>query len=152
MCDFEKSFQNAVNIVFGQNVQVTGCLFHLSQCAWRKIQLLNLTQAYQEDEQSRTFCKMLIALAFVPAEDSAAAFESLIEDIPENLKHWLIILKTPGLEDHSDVDAGTRFFCQSCGLCTFACREICPDQIIRLKDGTMQCRVHSVIIIQQSTN
>ena len=64
MCDFEKSFQNAVSLVFGDDVQIVGCLFHLSQCVWRKIQNLGLTEAYIEREDIRQSCKMLVALAF----------------------------------------------------------------------------------------
>ena len=86
MCDFEKAFQNAVRNVFGDAVHITGCLFHLSQCVWRKIQQLQLSQEYQGDEQKRTFCKMLLALAFVPADEIVTAFETVIENIPENFE------------------------------------------------------------------
>ena len=37
MCDFEIGFQNAARHVFGDNVIIVGCLFHLGQCIYRKI-------------------------------------------------------------------------------------------------------------------
>ena len=84
MCDFEKAFHGAVNEVF-PDARLVGCLFHLGQSVWRKIGSLNLTNLYLHDEQIRSFCKMLVALAFVPADDVVAVFEKLQDEIPSDL-------------------------------------------------------------------
>ncbi len=85
MCDFEKAFQNSLQDVFGANVNIVGCLFHLGQCIWRKIQQMNLVEAYRTDEIVRLKCKMLMALAFVPSGGIVDAFETIQNDIPDNV-------------------------------------------------------------------
>ena len=84
MCDFENSFHNAVNEVFS-NACLVGCLFHLGQSVWRKINSLNLTSLYLHNENMRLFCKMLVALAFIPVDDAVEVFEKLQDEIPEDL-------------------------------------------------------------------
>ena len=49
MADYEKASQNACAIVF-PGVQMSGCLFHLGQNLWRKVQEFNLAAAYRDDE------------------------------------------------------------------------------------------------------
>ena len=85
LCDFEKAFQNAFSSVF-VGTQISGCFFHLAQCIWRKIQTLHLTQIYVSDERIRRHCKMLVALAFVPADDVCDVFESLQDVMPPELE------------------------------------------------------------------
>ena len=83
MCDYEIGFHNAVRQVFGNNVVVVGCLFHLGQCVYRKVIQLGLSDQYQQDDDLRLKCKMLVTLAFIPAVDVIAAFETLAGDIPD---------------------------------------------------------------------
>ena len=84
MADFEKASQNAVRQVF-PTVQLVGCLFHLGQCLWRKVQDLHLANLYRDDENVRIYVKMLLALSFVPTTDVTEAFEMLVESCPRQL-------------------------------------------------------------------
>ena len=54
-------------------------------CVYRKVEELGLSELYLQEEEVRVRCKMLVALAFVLVEDVVAAFESLVEDIPDEL-------------------------------------------------------------------
>jgi glycine cleavage system regulatory protein len=57
-----------------------GCLFHLAQCVYRKVQANGLQQKYTEDEQFNLNIKMIPALAFVPEDAVEEAFESLADN------------------------------------------------------------------------
>lgn len=81
MSDFEKASQNACSIIFPE-ARLFGCLFHLGQNLWRKIQKLNLTTAYCDDDNFRTCAKMVLSLSFVPVSDVPAAFEDLVDNCP----------------------------------------------------------------------
>jgi hypothetical protein len=91
MADFEKASHNAVRQVFPA-VQLVGCLFHLGQCLWRKVQDLHLADRYRDDENFRSHVKMILALSFVPSADVANAFEMLVESCPREvdpiLDYW----------------------------------------------------------------
>jgi transposase-like protein len=66
--DFEISAINAINEVF-PNAQITGCMFHLAQNLWKKIQKIHLVECYRENEDTRKKCKMLLALSYVAVKD-----------------------------------------------------------------------------------
>ena len=85
MADFEKASQNAVRHVFPA-VQLVGCLFHLSQCLWRKVQEFHLAERYRDDENFRVHVKMVLALSFVPSVDVTDAFEMLVESSPREME------------------------------------------------------------------
>ena len=84
MCDFELGLHNTFRRIFGDDV-IVGCLFHLGKCVYRKAQELGLSELYLQEEEVRVRCKMLVALAFAPVRDVVASFESLVEDIPDEL-------------------------------------------------------------------
>lgn len=84
MSDFEKASQNAVGQAFPA-AEIVGCLFHLGQNLWRKVQQLNLANAYKNDENFRTHVKMLLALSFVPPADVAAVFDELVQQCPPEM-------------------------------------------------------------------
>jgi hypothetical protein len=75
---------NALSTVF-PNASILGCLFHLGQSLWRRIQNEGLATLYRDDENIKLYSKMLIALSFVPPEDVASAFDELNESRPDNL-------------------------------------------------------------------
>ena len=50
---------------------------------YRKVTQLRLSDQYQQDADIRLKCKMLVSLAFIPAVDVIAAFETLACDIPD---------------------------------------------------------------------
>ena len=81
LSDFEKASQNACAAVFPR-AQIVGCLFHLGQNIWRKVQQFNLATAYRDDEHLRMHVKMILALSFVPVADVPAAFDDLIDSSP----------------------------------------------------------------------
>src|SRR6218665_699646 len=59
---------------FGQQVNVTGCFYHLTQSTWRKIQELGLSVAYRDNKTLKHFCGMLDGLAFLPLTDVVIFF------------------------------------------------------------------------------
>lgn len=83
--DYESASINAMTSVF-PGVSVVGCSFHLSQCLWRKIQTLRLTEAYRCNVNIRVKCKMLLALSYIPERDVQFAFEIITEKFPEELR------------------------------------------------------------------
>ena len=57
-----------------------GCLFHLSQCIWRRIQQIpGLADRYTTDAEFSLGIRHLAALAFIPAADVIEVFEQLID-------------------------------------------------------------------------
>jgi len=72
--DFEVGMWQAAQQVL-QGITINGCIFHHTQVIWRKIQSLSL----QEDHNRRaaTFCRCLMALAFLPANYIFAQFEAI---------------------------------------------------------------------------
>lgn len=84
LSDYEKGIQNAVARVF-INTEIVGCLFHLGQSLWRKVQDLQLAQNYINSENIRVNIKMLLALSFVPPRNVVSAFEDLVEICPDEL-------------------------------------------------------------------
>ena len=81
MSDFEKASQNAIERVFS-NTQIIGCLFHLGQSLYRKVNQLNHSDEYKNDINFRIHIKMLLALSFVPPLDVATVFDELCLDCP----------------------------------------------------------------------
>ena len=86
MCDFEKAFYQALEDVFGENGNIKGCYFHLSQSIWGRFQEQNLVQTYKENEKLRLKMKMLDAIAFVPTNLVLHYLEVLSDDIPAELE------------------------------------------------------------------
>ncbi|XP_064467768.1 uncharacterized protein LOC135378621 [Ornithodoros turicata] len=82
--DFEQAAINAFQDVF-PNTVVRGCFFHLSQCIYRKVQNVGLQELYAADPDISLKVKMIAALALVPEDDVALAFDALEENIPQNL-------------------------------------------------------------------
>ena len=73
LTDFEMGAVSAMRAVHPNTTQ-KGCLFHLSQSVYRKVQASGLQGIYLEDEAFRTNVRMLPALAFVPLNDVENAF------------------------------------------------------------------------------
>ena len=55
--DFEMAAMHAVTAVFGQQVHVQGCFFHLCQSTWRHVQDLGLTALYNADDVAKQFVR-----------------------------------------------------------------------------------------------
>ncbi|CAI6371908.1 unnamed protein product [Macrosiphum euphorbiae] len=57
--DFELAVINAAKLIFGNDINIRGCFYHLCQSTYRKVQELGLSNRYQEDEGFRLFCAMI---------------------------------------------------------------------------------------------
>ena len=93
LVDFEQAVISAIQSTLGNDIQVRGCFYHLTQATWRKIQELGLVRKYRDDEDFKLFCGQLDALAFLP-----------IEDIPEGITDIRTItpIDAEGLVDYFD--------------------------------------------------
>ncbi|CAG0893219.1 unnamed protein product [Darwinula stevensoni] len=85
LSDFEKASINTTKKVFPEVTQ-SGCLFLLCQSLYRKVQGEGLQAAYGTDPQLSIHLQMLPALAFVPSDEVADAFQDLAEVLPEPRK------------------------------------------------------------------
>jgi len=85
--DYEQAAINAAESSFPSAV-ICGCLFHLGQSFWRRMQSEGLMEQYQDEDsvELRTQFRSLIALAFVPEDDVVGAFDRLKEDMVEILE------------------------------------------------------------------
>ncbi|XP_053592956.1 uncharacterized protein LOC128667325 [Microplitis demolitor] len=78
LTDFELSYINAFKTVF-ENVDVSGCFFHHTQCIWRHVQSEGLQQWYNKNIRVVQNIKMLMSLAFVPPNDVKEAYDELVK-------------------------------------------------------------------------
>lgn len=76
MVDFERAAINAIGKTFPES-EARGCFFHLGQCVWRHIQSLGMQTIYSNDSNFAWRVKHILALAFVPATNVVAAYDSL---------------------------------------------------------------------------
>ena len=76
MVDFEQAMINALGQMY-PGIPLKGCLFHLSQFIFRKVQELGLLTTYIADIDFCTNIRMIAAISFVPVEDVIQAFEEL---------------------------------------------------------------------------
>jgi hypothetical protein len=81
LTDFEQAAINAANTKF-QSAQNKGCLFHLAQSVYRKIQSCGLAIRYGTDENFSLLIRQIPALAFLIPTDIPAAFDQLKVNIP----------------------------------------------------------------------
>ncbi|CAD6191850.1 unnamed protein product [Caenorhabditis auriculariae] len=73
MVDFEKGLHNALEDVF-PGVEVSGCLFHLSQSIRKKTGDLGLISQVRNDVELRQLCAMIRSIAFLPVNDVPNGF------------------------------------------------------------------------------
>ena len=79
MTDFELAAINAFKSTF-PDVTVSGCMFHLGQCMWRRLQDLGMVARYNTEPEFALKVKIILALAFLPLDDVVIHFETLIAD------------------------------------------------------------------------
>jgi hypothetical protein len=80
--DFERSVDLALLAVYGPQVQIQYCFYHLTQSTWRQIQSLGLTNMYKDDE-FRLFCGQLDALAFLLLWEVHEGMQYIKQTMPE---------------------------------------------------------------------
>ena len=93
--DFERGAYNAFRNVFGQQIVINGCFFHLIQSTFRKACELGLRRyivdgSPQFRQDIRMFVGMIDALAFVPLGHLNVAGQVLINNIPEPMLRPLL--------------------------------------------------------------
>ena len=77
--DYEIAIWNAVRLTF-HNSNIMGCVVHLNQRVWYKIQELGLASDYVNDIGTRQLCKKLMSLVYLPESligDAFARIEAL---------------------------------------------------------------------------
>ncbi|XP_035232318.1 uncharacterized protein LOC118204106, partial [Stegodyphus dumicola] len=79
--DLEKAAINASKSEFPDVIN-KACFFHLCQCGWRKIQSSGLASRYGTDERFSLMLRHLFALAFIPADEISAVFDTLLPHLP----------------------------------------------------------------------
>jgi hypothetical protein len=80
--DFELATFNAVKFIFGHDVQIYGCYFHLSQSFFRNVQLNGLIVFFNTQ-----------ALAFLPIDDVTKGFELLRDYCNKNCSNYGLMLE-----------------------------------------------------------
>jgi hypothetical protein len=81
--DLERALINALRRSFPE-AGYHGCLFHLSQAAWKRIGYLGEVKFYKENVLYKKAIKMMLCLAFVPTQDVLAFYEDIKEFIAKN--------------------------------------------------------------------
>ena len=81
--DFEAAIWKGILANF-PNVKIQGCLFHWCQAIRKKIGELGLLKSFNKKGNVYTFCRKLMALAFLPHEQIRGAFYGLKGLVSEN--------------------------------------------------------------------
>lgn len=76
--DFEKGAYNALRAVFGRDLMIRGCNFHLNHAVFARVQRMRLKQRYTSDEVFARDVRCIPAVAFLPTRFALPAFENLM--------------------------------------------------------------------------
>ena len=76
LVDLEGAAINPFHLI-DENINMKGCLYHLSSNIWKKIQHFGFQQMYNEDQEFTLHNVMLCAVAFMPPDNVIAGFEEL---------------------------------------------------------------------------
>ncbi|KAE9521590.1 hypothetical protein AGLY_018020 [Aphis glycines] len=88
MCfvDFEKSIHNALLEVWPQ-IEIKGCIFHLCQSWWRKIQKIGLATEYSKNDEIGKYLTYIFGFPFLHPEEVGDVFAIDLGELkPENDK------------------------------------------------------------------
>lgn len=69
---------NAISQVFSRDTG-QGCLFHYSQCLWRKVQELGIASLYKNHKQVKQWVRRFSAIPFLPVNDIDSAWIEITE-------------------------------------------------------------------------
>ncbi|KAL8616001.1 hypothetical protein ACOMHN_014963 [Nucella lapillus] len=78
---FERPCIQAFRTIFPA-AEIHGCLFHFSQCIWRKTQEHGLAVEYKENADIRRYVRRLAALSFVPLQSLDDAWLEIAAGAP----------------------------------------------------------------------
>jgi hypothetical protein len=79
--DFEKAAVTAFRNVFGYNVRIEACHFHLCKSITRRVSLLGLQRRYRQNDNFSLSIRMLAALAYVPVDEVPRLFRIVAREI-----------------------------------------------------------------------
>jgi hypothetical protein len=82
--DFESALINAAQTKF-PSAKIDGCLFHLMKNFRKHLSTAGLLQRYNTDSEFALRARMIPALAFVPVDKTAEAYETLNDELPPEL-------------------------------------------------------------------
>ncbi len=82
MLDFEIATWQALREVYTGTV-LKGCIFHWTQCIYRKIAAVGLATAYMDKKDKYLYLRKLMSLPLLPAEHITSAFEILEDQAAE---------------------------------------------------------------------
>jgi hypothetical protein len=71
--EIESAMWKALEAVL-PNVKHQGCSFHWTQAVWRKLQEIGLQKAYTDNDDVHKFCKRVMALPFLPANEISGMY------------------------------------------------------------------------------
>ncbi len=80
--DYELAMINAISEMFSSD-RVQGCLFHFSQCIWRRVQEFGLSVSYKKHKHIRDWIRRLTAIPFLPLTDIDDGFIEIVENSPD---------------------------------------------------------------------
>ncbi|KAF9761144.1 hypothetical protein NGRA_2828 [Nosema granulosis] len=66
--DFSLASYNSIGSLFYQS-HVYGCIFHLGQIVWRRIQMIKFSKLVIDSPKTKIYVKTMLALSFVPTHD-----------------------------------------------------------------------------------
>ncbi|XP_046558957.1 uncharacterized protein LOC124267998 [Haliotis rubra] len=81
--DFESAAKNAVSVNFPTTLW-RGCLFHYTQCVWKKTQGVGLQGDYNHDEDITRFVRRAAVLPLVPVTDVDDVWLNALADMPDD--------------------------------------------------------------------
>lgn len=80
----------AATDIFGAEIELRGCLFHWNQAVFRKIQDAGLQTAFHINRGVHSYCKLIMALPFLPAEWIEPVFQQLKRAAPTTTLNGLL--------------------------------------------------------------
>lgn len=82
-CDFEAAVINSATNCFNV-VRIRGCYFHYSQCIWRSVQRLGLSNRYSNDEMVGKVIRRAFGLPFLPLNEVENVWLEVIAFVPQD--------------------------------------------------------------------
>ena len=95
--DFELATFGAIRKVFGNEIQIYGCYFHLSQSFFRNIQLQGFINDFRNNKLFKKCFQLCQALAFLPVEDVKLGYillKTYVENNCETFSPFLQYIET----------------------------------------------------------
>lgn len=82
--DFEEAAISAFRHVFGENIRIQACHFHLCKAVQRQVGHLGMLRRYRQDADLALRIRMLPALAYVPPAQVSRLFRLVAQDIQQD--------------------------------------------------------------------